>query len=209
MGITDAEIHGSASVSVPQQFRPREYNSIYAVQAGEKEVGRAFYKAGASEDGFYRAIAYTGKQGKPAWHLRFRTEEARLTYLTKWAEGLHAHDEARRKVAEERKAPHEMVPGDVLCAVWGWEQTNVDYYQVTRTSARCVWVRPIAGQRKPTGYMQGDCVPLAGHFTGEETRHTVSFGAVKIDYCRRAFRVQYKEVGGVRVYEVGHYTEWA
>lgn len=33
---------------------------------------------------------------------------------------------------------------DILVCSWGWEQTNVDFFQVVRATAKSFWVRPIS-----------------------------------------------------------------
>lgn len=43
---------------------------------------------------------------------------------------------------------HDYKPGDVLSAVWGYEQTNVDYYEVTAITPGTVTVRKIASEKK-------------------------------------------------------------
>ena len=35
--------------------------------------------------------------------------------------------------------------GDVVTNSWGYDQTNVDFYRVVKTSAHFVWLQPIAG----------------------------------------------------------------
>lgn len=36
--------------------------------------------------------------------------------------------------------------GDILECSWGYERTNVDFYQVVRATAHSVWLRPIWGR---------------------------------------------------------------
>ncbi len=49
--------------------------------------------------------------------------------------------------------------GDIITNSWGYDQTNVDWYRVTRTSEFYVWLQPIAGHTKETGFMSGQSVP--------------------------------------------------
>lgn len=51
----------------------------------------------------------------------------------------HALADALRYVAEGR-AP---VVGDVLVRSWGYDQTNIDFYLVTRATAKSVWLRSV------------------------------------------------------------------
>jgi len=58
--------------------------------------------------------------------------------------------------------------GDIFYNSWGYDQTNIDWYQVVQVSptGKTVKVRPIAGKMKETGFMSGETVPIKGKFTG-------------------------------------------
>jgi len=58
--------------------------------------------------------------------------------------------------------------GDIFYNSWGYDQTNIDWYQVTALtkSGKSVKVRPIAGKIKETGFMSGESSPVKGKFTG-------------------------------------------
>jgi hypothetical protein len=46
-------------------------------------------------------------------------------------------------ITEPDVTPHVAVriePGAILCSSWGYDQTNVDYYLVTRTTAASAWI---------------------------------------------------------------------
>jgi hypothetical protein len=59
-------------------------------------------------------------------------------------------------------APAEQiyVSGKIVEFSWGYEQTNIDYFLITKRSAHFVWLQPIQSKRvEDTGYMSGTCVP--------------------------------------------------
>ena len=62
--------------------------------------------------------------------------------------------------------------GDILRATWGYDQTNVDYYQVTRItpSGASIGIRPIGyADVEPTGLWAQDRVtPQPGLYIGPE-----------------------------------------
>lgn len=64
--------------------------------------------------------------------------------------------------------------GDVLQSSWGYEQTNVDFYQVTRATPKTVLLRPISAHREQ-GEASGNyyVVPNIGQFTGDASRYKV------------------------------------
>jgi len=62
--------------------------------------------------------------------------------------------------------------GDVIVNTWGYEQTNVDYYQVTRKTKKQVYVKAISSDIKEDQQlmMQGKSYPVLNSFVGEELR---------------------------------------
>jgi len=65
-------------------------------------------------------------------------------------------------------------PGDVIYNSWGYEQTNIDFYEVIRATAKTVLLREIEGKTTASGFMSGYIVPAPGAYKSEETtRHHV------------------------------------
>jgi hypothetical protein len=55
--------------------------------------------------------------------------------------------------------------GDILYSHWGWEQTNVDFYQVVKATEKSVWLREIGNTATYTSKtMSGDKMPIPGKF---------------------------------------------
>ncbi len=133
-------------------------------------------------------VAYAGKSAKPAMWFQFSNEAARekrvIAFFAARAASL-AH-KAERKAA--RNKPHQLQLGHVLVASWGYEQTNIDFFEVTKVvGPHTVEVRPIRSIIDPTLVDQGRALPKGGDYTGPATRHRVSNGdSVKIDDVRRA-----------------------
>jgi len=73
---------------------------------------------------------------------------------------------------EERKQfQHTFKEGDILVTSWGYDQTNVDFYQVTNVIGKAVEIREIGlkvvgGQGGP----QEDVMPLPNQFIGPPKR---------------------------------------
>jgi hypothetical protein len=83
------------------------------------------------------------------------------------AEEKNKQKEARKNVSEYFKV------GDILYDSWGYDQTNIDFYQVTRITGQSVWIRPIGGQPvESEGYggMAGRIKPIKDSFNGDEVR---------------------------------------
>ena len=83
--------------------------------------------------------------------------------------------------------------GDILVSSWGYDQTNIDYYQVVRVTRATVTVRPIAAAAHSldNGWT-GTVAPLPDQFTGEAMRRKIQHGwsggwGVRIDDVANAW----------------------
>jgi len=57
--------------------------------------------------------------------------------------------------------------GDILCTCWGYEQTNVEFYEVIRATDKTIWIRELSTTRYDTG-RAGSKLPLPGVYQSEE-----------------------------------------
>ena len=65
---------------------------------------------------------------------------------------------------------HGVHIGDLFYASWGYDQTNIDFYQVVALKGKATAViREIRGERIPGGDMHGDTRPIRDDFASEET----------------------------------------
>lgn len=57
--------------------------------------------------------------------------------------------------------------GSIFICSWGYEQTNIDYYQVTKVnpSGKTISIRQIASNDSHTGNMSGTSIPIPNAFT--------------------------------------------
>jgi hypothetical protein len=119
------------------------------------------------------AIGFRGTAAKPAFHYTYRTEEQRTQAVQQFLASARLSSERKAKVRAEKSAwVNPLRVGDVLYTSWGYDQTNVDFYAVTRVSGRRVYVRPIAADYEATGFMSGRTWPaMPIQFTGEESWH--------------------------------------
>lgn len=76
----------------------------------------------------------------------------------------------KERAQAKRSTPNPFCAGMIFTNSWGYDQTNVDYYQVTRTTPRGVYIRPIAGKSVvgSGGFMSDSVVPDKDNFTGDE-----------------------------------------
>jgi len=119
---------------------------------------------------------WRGKQSKPFAYYSFKTPEKREDYITKAkkdAQEIHNYKENRK--AEKAQANSEMVNpfqvGDIIGNSWGYDQTNVDFYQVVEVGKKSVKLRSIGQESVPgsEGFMSCQVVPAKDKFLSKST----------------------------------------
>ena len=144
---------------------------------------------------------------------RARALEWAGEYMGKLQGNAQQQAERRAEQAAKRAGGHKLQAGDVLRCSWGYDQTNIDYYEVTRLiGRRMVEIRKIGAESIESGSMTGECVPRPGHYVGEPMRKTVSDydgQSVRIASYAGAHKIEAREVAGVKLYPVDHWTAYA
>lgn len=157
------------------------------------------------------ARAFAGKAIKPAIRLRYRCDRSRASHIAEFAQRLEAAEDRKIERRAARNSGHQLKAGDVLSAMWGYEQTNIDYYEVTKLIGKTmVEVREIASERKGDAYMQGECTPVPGHYIGAPKRRKADGTCVRVDGIRRASKEEPTAyVGGRPLYRARRWTAYA
>jgi len=147
-----------------ESYYPRD-GSARPVDCGGTDASVFVYE---KADKVY-AIAFHGKATKPDWHHSFRKEADREEYIAKFIAGRKAHAEYMTKRKAEKEKPHTLKVGDILSSSWGYDQTNIDYYQVTRVPGpMSVEITRIAADSGPeVGFMTAYCKAAPGKFIGK------------------------------------------
>lgn len=79
-------------------------------------------------------------------YVRFGTTEERQKYIDNYISRVKSWEDMkaeRKQARKDFKNPAKI--GDLLCASWGYDQTNIDFYQVTQVKGKMVEVREIGG----------------------------------------------------------------
>jgi len=129
------------------------------------------------------AAVFVGKQSKPLWHYRFRNEADRQRAIDEAVKSRQSRAEHMQKRKEERRQyRHDLQVGDILYSSWGYDQTNIDFYQVVEVGEKTVKIRQIGQKVVSSGGPSGDKVVAAkGHFTGPAMTKVVGTGgSVKV-----------------------------
>lgn len=153
-----------------------------ALKVAAKGLPVVFYTY-QTRDGAPAAMCFIGKAQKPAWSFRFRSDEAREKRIAdqlgaiRYREGQKA---ARRAAANK---PHGWEAGLILSGSWGYDQTQVDFFEVTRVIGKTMVEIEEIGQQSATDAQQTSMtdhvVPDPSHRTGNVHRVKVSGGSIR------------------------------
>ena len=142
------------------------------------------------------AVAYIGKGEKPSWHIAYRTEERRAADIAEFWRNLEGH---RERMAERRKVramPTGAKVGDILHTSWGYDQTNVEYFEIVAVRGKVVDLRELAREVVcSTGSMSEVVRPVQGKYLDKPAlcgKRPSGYGkegdyTVRIDDVRTAF----------------------
>ena len=130
---------------------------------------------------------------KVEFNYSFGTVERMYEYCAQYLKNLQ--ETARRK--EERKvaravakaaALESVKEGDIYVASWGWEQTNIDDYQVVAKKGATVTLREIAvaSIEGSESFMSDRVVPVKNEFIGGEFKKRITGKYINIDDIRHA-----------------------
>lgn len=153
-----------------------------SVKISPKCGGVVFYIYNRT-DGLPCAMCFVGKAQKPTWRYAFTTAAKREAKIAAQIAHTTAEAESKAKRTEERNKPHGWEPGLILVSSWGYEQTNVDFFEVVRVVGKCfVEIEKIGSQRannSPDGFasMSDHCMPDPAHRTGKVIKVKVQFGS--------------------------------
>jgi len=124
---------------------------------------------------------------------RFPTAERMYQYVEGFLAGRReaaARKEERKvtRAAARKEAQENVKKGDIFVASWGWEQTNVDAYQVVEKKGATVTLREIALEsiEGSEGYMSDRVRPVKNFFIGEAFTKRIAGPGIKINDCQHA-----------------------
>ena len=112
-------------------------------------------------------IAFSGRANKPLWHFKFKNEAQLRKKIDETIEISKAHLDSKNKAREERKnAQHHLEVGDFFYSSWGYDQTNIDFYQVTEVKGKQVTIREVGKREVSQSQTSVSVVPMKDNFTG-------------------------------------------
>jgi len=125
------------------------------------------------------AIMFRGKAQKPTNRYYYRDEARRDEAIQQFIDDERKvmSDRAERR-AKKAAFTHNLKPGDILYSSWGYDQTNIDFYQVTqKVGKKSVKIRPIRSTvDHHDGCQSNYMIPEKNGFTGGEMLKRVTDG---------------------------------
>jgi hypothetical protein len=115
----------------------------------------------------------------------FKTEAQRAEWIEEQkAKAKQRQAEKQIYLAKIHEENNKFKPGAIVYESWGYEQTNVDFYQVVKVSLSSVWLQPIGSRIRETGFMSGQAEPNRGEKTGAVMVRKFGKYGVKIESHR-------------------------
>jgi hypothetical protein len=129
------------------------------------------------------AVGYRGTSSKPDFHYVYPTQERRRKAIDEWRNRVADHIAYVNERKQARKTfANPFKVGDILDSLWGYDQTNVDYYQVIAVTAKTVTLQKIRQNSEEDGFMQGHCTPRPNDFVKDSkpSTHKVSSNYINL-----------------------------
>jgi hypothetical protein len=107
------------------------------------------------------AIAYRGTSSKCDWYYQFKTldslaEKTRLFFEK--VDSIKQYSDSKKQTRKEFKT--SLKPGDILYTSWGYDQTNVEFYQVHTVHNNTITIQEICQEYTEDGFMSGYTIPI-------------------------------------------------
>lgn len=129
------------------------------------------------ENGKLYGIAFQGKADKPLWNFRFLSDAQRQQRIKDTIDTrkmvLQKKQEAQQA---KREYQHGLQVGDILYSSWGYDQTNVDFYQVVAVVGKQVAIREIASKVVSGDAFSENVAAVKGSFIGPPEKKIPQMG---------------------------------
>lgn len=134
------------------------------------------------EGGRLYGVAFAGKSNKPLWNYRFRDDAQRQRQIDESTNSRRLTLENKTKrIQERREYQHPYKVGDIFDTSWGYDQTNVEFYQVVEVRGKSIIVREISERTDSSHQGAEYVVPVKDSFTGPPIRILPTSSGVKIE----------------------------
>jgi len=127
-----------------------------------------------SMDGKPIAMGFYGKTKKPIFHYRFKSPENMQEYIDKFFADRKQHfvrkaEAKAKRLSASQEMANKTIVGDIFYSSWGYDQTNIDFYQIVAKKGKMSFMLQKIGSKiiEYTDYGVDYVVPNPGHTKGE------------------------------------------
>lgn len=146
----------------------------------------------------------------------FKTDAERDNYIVKWQQDiLKREEEKQQESAIKRTFDNPFKVGDLLYNSYGYDQTNIDFYQVVGIGSRSVKIQRIKGEKVEgsDGFMCCDVKPIPNSFFGNVETKILQSYVCKTNTAKMNQVVVYIpcKLGSISIYDGGDkgvYRSW-
>ena len=143
---------------IPKDYKSREYKDANAI---------IYY---TEKNGSYYAMAYSGKRSKPDFNYKFKSEQSLEAHVSCYLKTLIERNRSKTEHKEKRLSfQHSLKIGDILYSSWGYDQTNIDFYQVIGIIGKHVKIKEIESSMPngEEGFMTGQVIAVKDKFIND------------------------------------------
>jgi len=108
------------------------------------------------------------------FNYRFRSVERMVEFCNEWINKVEANIKANNELKAKKKEAqkvmnHHFKEGMIIYNSWGYDQTNIDFYQVIESKEKSIKLRKICKSRVEgsEGFMCANVKPIENEFIGE------------------------------------------
>ena len=142
--------------------KPKKVAAIKIIEKGEskKAKPKATYQQVRTKKGTYKGLKKVGAASSKVKAKKGRSTE------------MHT-DTKSHNVNIKVVSGMPIMTGDYLVSTWGYDQTNVDFYYVTKVSKGSAYIIPASQKVVEYGDMQGRVIPKEPNFNATPVRRKI------------------------------------
>jgi hypothetical protein len=144
---------------------------------------------------------------KPCARYRFPSPAKREAWVKGFFEGQAARAALKADRAAKRKEwenPYKV--GDILKGSWGYDQTNIDFFEIVAVKGKMLEIRELKQARYGDGFGgSSKCVPLPGDYVGSAYRIRAQEN-LRSPIYGGLWKVEPAVIGGVPVYDAVYWS---
>lgn len=125
----------------------------------------------------WQVIGYRKTAGKPEFNNLYSVKEQAEEKIQNFFKSINQHSEFVADRRKARNAPHSFNVGDIIYNSWGYDQTNIDFYEVVRKTPHFVFIRELQGKSgEGTGPFSGTISACPGMYASDKIEQHAATG---------------------------------